>query len=113
MAGASGHQLVQLNGSFGWTMAHCVITAAAVPNSVGFEITNTKQSSVKRISVGRCQVPQKSANAPSRKKQKLSKAFVDDEDMDSTHNNERSNLNADNSESSTDMDPEDEGKTDN
>ncbi|PLW13510.1 hypothetical protein PCASD_23942 [Puccinia coronata f. sp. avenae] len=30
MAGASSHQLVQLNGSFGWTMAHCVITTAAV-----------------------------------------------------------------------------------
>jgi hypothetical protein len=96
-----------------WVELRVESTHRKSPNSVGFEITNTKQSSVKRISVGRCQVPQKSANTPSRKKQKLSKAFVDDGDMDSTHNDERSNLNADNSESSTDMDPEDEGETDN
>ncbi|PLW13138.1 hypothetical protein PCASD_18238 [Puccinia coronata f. sp. avenae] len=83
------------------------------PNFVGSNIPNTQKSSVKRISVGCCQVPQKSAMAPSKKKRKLSKEFVDNEDMESTHNNDRSDLDANDSQSSSEVDPEEEGETEN
>ncbi|PLW17901.1 hypothetical protein PCASD_17135 [Puccinia coronata f. sp. avenae] len=57
------------------------------PNFVGSNIPNTQKSSIKRISVGRY--------------------------MESTHNNDRSDLDANDSQSSSEVDPEEEGETEN
>jgi hypothetical protein len=57
--------------------------------SVGNDLTETGQPNIRRISVGRCCAPAKSAT---RKKQKRSEATVADEDMD---NNDESNVNQD------------------